>query len=901
MDLSAETEAHLGSSLDTQPDIECRHFTSMVRPKLLLYPRKQLDIRWRDLAAAAWKCVFPGDAAKSQAQVCRTFSPDRPVLVTFAVRAGFDLFLQAQAWPAGSEILMSALTIREMADIARKHGLVPVPLDLHLGKLAPDVSAMEAAITPKTRAIVMAHLFGSRVDMEPFVAVAKRHGILVLEDCAQAFTGMDYTGHPETDAAMFSFGSIKTATALVGALIRLKDPQLLEKMRALQKEYPVQSRAEYLHLVFTHVLVKLFTIPVLYGLFYSACVHLEKDFDQVINAVRNLPPEDEEEDLALIRKQPSAPLLAFLSRRLGTFSTQRLRERREAGKQFAAGLPAGMTCLGTAAPFHSFWVFPVLVEAPERFAAALRTYGFDATTAGSALSVIAPPPGGKFSAPENLRAACRKLLYLPVYPELPLRARTRLQTALHEIQKETPHLRVIDARRVYSAQLQSIHSPRTLPDIREILAQARKENRSVCLMGTTHNLGGHAFANGAVALDLKRFDRVLSLDVPAKRITVQCGITWEKIQETVNPSGLAVKAMQSDNNFTLGGSLAANAHGRDLEFSTVIQSVLGFRIMLADGSVVHASRRENAELFRLAIGGYGLFGIILEVDLELVENSVYQQSSEVMRLRALPEYFVRKIQGDPHAKLFIARPSIARRRFLDDTIVTKWRVTPARPNNIFRLGQERNVRRDRFLFALSRKYSWGKTIRWHAEKFISLHPSGDGFVSRNNAMRPPVSAIKMFDYHSPADTDVIQEFFVPVPRFLYFMESARDILSESQMNLLGLTIRYVRPDTESFLSYAPREEALAAVLYLNESLSREGWAKSSALTQRLTRLAVQNGGTFYLTYAREVEPDDLRRAYPNMEAFLRQKHRFDPENRFTSRFFEFYTSHFVTRRAAAGG
>src|SRR5690348_13183643 len=130
--------------------------------------------------------------------------------------------------------------------------------------------------------------------------------------------------------------------------------------------------------------------------------------------------------------------------------------------------------------------------------------------------------------------------------------------------------------------------------------------------------------------------------------------------------------------------------------------------MLADGSVVHASRSENTELFRLVIGGYGMFGIILEVDLQLVENSIYEQSSEIMPLASLPDYFERKVKGDPLAKLFIARPSIASNGFLDDTIVTKWRLTPARPKNIFQLDHERNVRRDRFLFALSRKYSWGR-------------------------------------------------------------------------------------------------------------------------------------------------------------------------------------------------
>ena len=873
----------------------------MSRPKLFLYPRKQLDIRWSDLAAGMLRCLFSGDTTKYETALSRLFAPGQPVLVTFAVRAGFDLFLKAQEFPPGSEILMSALTIREMADIVRKHGFVPVPLDLNLDKLAPEAPTIEAAITRKTRAIVIAHLFGSRVDMSPAIAVAKRHALFVLEDCAQAFTGMDYTGHPETDAAMFSFGSIKTSTALVGALIRLRDPQLLQKMRSLQKRYALQTRVEYFHLLFTHVLVKLFTIPLFYGLFYRICMSLQKDFDQVINAVRNLPPEGEEEDLALIRKRPSAPLLALLLRRLRTFSTARLHRRTQIGAEFARALPPGLICLGSAAPFHSFWVFPVLVDAPERFAAALRTYGFDATTAGSALSVIDPPPGAGFPAPENLRAAYRKLLYLPVYPEVPAAARARLQSALHEIQKNTPHLRVTDARRVYSSRMQTVYSPRTVSGIREALDHARRENLQLCIMGTTHNLGGHAFSEGGVALDLTRFCRVLSLDVPLKRITVESGISWEKIQDAINGSGLAVKAMQSDNNFTVGGSISANAHGRDLQFSTVIQSVLGFRLMLADGSVIPVSRSENPELFSLAVGGYGMFGIILEVDLELLENSIYQQSSEIMPLASLPAYFARKIQGDPHAQLFIARPSIAPRGFLDDTIVTKWRSTPARPQNIFRLDHERNVRRDRFLFSLSRKYAWGKTLRWHAEKFISLHPPREGFVSRNNAMRPPVSAIKMFDYHSPADTDVIQEFFVPLPRFLSFMESARSVLRESRANLLGLTIRYVKPDHESFLSYAPREEALAAVFYLNEPLSAEGRAASDALTRQLTRIALQNGGTFYLTYAREVEVEDLRRAYPNIGAFFQAKHRYDPENHFSSRFFEFYRPKFLARQAAAGG
>jgi decaprenylphospho-beta-D-ribofuranose 2-oxidase len=67
----------------------------------------------------------------------------------------------------------------------------------------------------------------------------------------------------------------------------------------------------------------------------------------------------------------------------------------------------------------------------------------------------------------------------------------------------------------------------------------------------------------------------------------------------------------------------------------------------------------------------------------------------------------------------------------------------------------------------------------------------------------------------------------------------------------------------------------------------------------LTRLAIQCHGTFYLTYVRDVELGDLRRVYPHIELFFQAKHRFDPQNRFTSRFFRLYGQKFPAARAAS--
>jgi len=823
------------------------------------------------------------------------FAPGYPVLSAFTVRTGFDLVLGALEFAAGSEILMTALTIPEMVSIVKHHGLVPIPLDIENGTMAPEISTIESAITGRTRAIVVAHLFGTRVPMGPVIELAKKRGILVIEDCAQAFTGPDYTGHPETDVAMFSFGSIKTMTALGGALLRVKDGELLRKMRTIQRTLPIQTRKEFAGVVLTHAILKLFTMPLMFGLFYRGCQILGADFESVIARMRGL---DETDWLKEIQWQCSYPLLALLAYRLRRFDAARLKQRVSVGEGFAKSLPEVVSYPGNRAEFHSFWIFPILAEARERFMEELHRRGFDGTAAGSALAVIEPPAGREDRAPKKTREIYRKLLYLPVDPKVPSRERKRLSKAIGEILERTPHLRLMDARRVYSAVARTIEVPRSVADIRNALQRARRGGLSICMMGTGHNLGGHAFVNGGMVLDMRLFNRVLAIEAEHKRITVESGITWDKIQEAVSSARLALKAMQSDNIFTVGGSLAANAHGRDTRFPSLVDSVLGFRILLADGSVKSVSRTENPDLFRNVIGGYGLFGVILDVDLELLEDCVYEQSSAVIPLSGLIEYFEREVRANPLTELFLARPSISPASFLDDSIVTVWRRTERTLKGIFQLDHERNVARDRFLFGLSRKYQWGKTLRWHAEKFIAGDASRKTIVSRNNAMRPPVSSVKMLEHNSTEDADVIQEFFIPIPQFMTFMDGMRRILLEDGTNLLGVTLRYVKANNETALSYAPREDAIAVILYFNETCSAEGRAKGDELIKRLNRLTLQNEGTFYLTYLRDIDKDSMRQAYPGIDAFFQKKHTLDPEGRFTSRFFETHGKRELTRAAA---
>jgi len=173
-------------------------------------------------------------------------------------------------------------------------------------------------------------------------------------------------------------------------------------------------------------------------------------------------------------------------------------------------------------------------------------------------------------------------------------------------------------------------------------------------------------------------------------------------------------------------------------------------------------------------------------------------------------------------------------------------------------------------------------------------------VSRNNAMRPPVSSVKMLEHNSREDADVIQEFFIPIPQFMTFTDGMRRMLLEDGTNLLGVTLRYVKANNETALSYAPKEDAIAVILYFNEVCSMEGRAKGDELIKRLNHLTLENEGTFYLTYLRDVDKDSLRQAYPGIDAFFQKKNAVDPEGRFTSRFFEIHGKRELARAAASG-
>ena len=394
-----------------------------------MIPRKRLDIGWSDLLFGLRCCLWPGDRAQPS---------EDGALACLSVRSGFDALLQVLDFPPGSEILMSALTIRDMTRIVEDHGLVPVPVDLDTRTLAVRPESLARAVSPKTRAIVVAHLFGSRMPMEPVVRFARERNLFVIEDCAQAYTGDEYRGHPESDVSLWSFGPIKTATALAGGVLRFRDRSLCDRVRDRQSRWPVQSRWKFMTRLAKYSFLKLLSYRSVFTLFAWGCKAVGKSHDAVISAsVRGFAGPG---FFDRIRQQPSAALLRLLERRFKNLDRARIAERIASARQTIEALP-DLERPGDEAAFHSYWVFPVLHDDPERMIHHLWARGIDATRGASSLFVVAPPGDRPETGPAEALAMFARLLYVPVDSGLGLRGVERLARAVAELhsREETPY------------------------------------------------------------------------------------------------------------------------------------------------------------------------------------------------------------------------------------------------------------------------------------------------------------------------------------------------------------------------------------------------------------------------------------------------------------------------------
>ena len=418
--------------------------------------------------------------------------------------------------------------------------------------------------------------------------------------------------------------------------------------------------------------------------------------------------------------------------------------------------------------------------------------------------------------------------------------------------------------------------------LRELLESAREQGLKVSIAGARHSMGGHTFYPGGLTVNTLPLNG-MELDAETGILRVQSGALWSDIIPWLDKRGRSVAVMQSNNSFSVGGSISVNCHGWQYGRPPIASTVVSFRLMKADGTIVRCSRDENTELFSLVLGGYGLFGVILDVELRTVPNVRYRLETFVVPADDSLATYDREASAHSDVAMVYARMNVSKEKFLDEVMLYVLIDEPAPDGSLPELEEAGFVSLRRHIFRGSVDSDYGKRLRWKAE--TKLKPKLTGSIySRNQLLN---EGVEVFQNRSADTTDILHEYFVPRESVAAFVQELREIIPRRQGNLLNVTVRQVETDTDTFLRYADRE-MLALVMLFNQPLTKAGDEQMRAMTRDMIDAALRNGGRYYLPYRLHATVEQFHRAYPQAREFFKLKRKYDPDGLFQNTFYARY-------------
>jgi FAD/FMN-containing dehydrogenase/uncharacterized membrane protein YhaH (DUF805 family)/SAM-dependent methyltransferase len=447
---------------------------------------------------------------------------------------------------------------------------------------------------------------------------------------------------------------------------------------------------------------------------------------------------------------------------------------------------------------------------------------------------------------------------------------------------------VEEVTRLYRVPVFAIATPKTIAEVQEAV---RRTNGPISIGGGRFSMGGQVASPNSFHIDMRQMSRVLDLSLERRTIRVQAGIRWCDIQRVVDPHGLAVKIMQSYANFTVGGSISVNVHGRYVGLGPLILSLRSVRVVLAGGEVVLASREERPEVFYGVVGGYGALGVIVEAELELAENTRVQRVDVKLRTAEYVEHFRRTVRDSKeavfhNADLYAPHYTTARSVTWVETkrpVTTSARLMPTKP-----------------AYPLQNYFAWAVAEtpfgKWRREWLIDPLL----YLSRPVHWRNYEAGYDVGELEPPSRkhrTYVLQEYFVPVDRFEDFVPKLAEILQRHQVNVLNVSVRHAMPDPGALLAWAP-EECFAFVLYYKQRTRENAKARVAVWTRELIDAVLSVGGTYYLPYQAHATAEQFHRAYPRAKELFALKKELDPDFRFRNVLWDQYYAKWIEPAAA---
>jgi FAD/FMN-containing dehydrogenase len=440
-----------------------------------------------------------------------------------------------------------------------------------------------------------------------------------------------------------------------------------------------------------------------------------------------------------------------------------------------------------------------------------------------------------------------------------------------------------DASQLEFVRVHDVIYPRSIEEFREQVLRAQKEGKTISIAGAGNSTGGHSLSSGTIVLDTHNYNRI-KYDPKTTYVTVESGATWGQVQRELYMQGRAAPIMYSSDTFSVGGSLSVNSHSWQAASAPIISIIREFTLMCADGSIVRCSRDENYDLFKAAIGGYGLFGLVLEVTLETIPNYICHQ-----RLMHFPEHklldaFKTQVIDNPRVQIAYGKLSTHRSALLEEAILHIYETDEDPVGMDPKIGDHFSIPKKRS-FLHSEVSDIYKRVRWFLEKHLSP------FIDKRKI--PVNIAINTDPYaffgKATHKKCLLQKYFIPQHKFEQFKEILKENIQKYDVNVLHLTIRYVKKDSESLLSYA-KEDGFAFVVLYAPRVSPKDKIEMDNYINIIINAVIDLNGSFYLCYRPHYTPAQFFKAYPKAKEFFEFKSKIDPTGLFMNNFYHYLMS-----------
>jgi len=302
------------------------------------------------------------------------------------------------------------------------------------------------------------------------------------------------------------------------------------------------------------------------------------------------------------------------------------------------------------------------------------------------------------------------------------------------------------------------------------------------------------------------------------------------------------------------------------------------------------SRTEHRELFQLAIGGYGLFGFIATVTLRLTRRRPLQRLVDIVRSDRLATAFAERIAAGAQYGDFQFAIDPDSPDFLDRGILSTYHPITGAPRESENDLELKAEQWRQLLFLAHADKS--RAFELYAAHYLAT--SGQEYWSDQHQL-----SLYLDEYHSDVDrrlttygyealgTEVITELFVPIERLPALLTATRADFRRHDVDLIYGTIRLIERDDESFLPWA-RQSSACVIFNVHTPHTCSGLAHSAETFRRLIDIAIENGGSYYLTYHRHARRDQVLACHPSLPEMLRKKREYDPEERFQSEWYRWY-------------